>query len=154
MDPPRPIDHTTPAIAAAVVTVQRAAYRVEADLIGYDRIPPLLESEEDVMALDLVILGVHDDGQLVGLAGYEVDDGVVEINRLAVDPRWFRRGIARALVKEIHARIPAAGRFVVSTGAANTPATTFYASLGYQHTRTTTIDGCDVAQFVRAGRPG
>jgi ribosomal protein S18 acetylase RimI-like enzyme len=154
MDPPRPIDHRAPEVAAAIATIQRAAYRIEADLIGYDRIPPLLESEEDVMALGLVILGVHEDGQLVGLAGYDIDDGVVDIDRLAVDPGWFRRGIARTLLREIHAREPAARRFVVTTGAANTPATTLYASLGYQHIGTATIDGCDVARYVRAGRPG
>lgn len=149
MDPPRPIDHEDPAVAGEIVRIQQAAYRIEADLIGYDRIPPLAETVDDVMTLDLLILGVHDGEHLVGIAGYAVDDGVVDIDRLAIDPAWFRRGIARSLLREIHAREePTARRFVVQTGAANTPATTLYVDLGYQPAGTVTIDDCPIAQFA------
>ena len=38
-----PLDLADPATAADVLRVQRAAYRVEAELIGFDGIPPLHE---------------------------------------------------------------------------------------------------------------
>lgn len=37
----RPLDLSDPDVADRVVAIQRAAYRVEADLIGFDGIPPL-----------------------------------------------------------------------------------------------------------------
>lgn len=145
----RPIDHSAPDTAVAVVGIQRAAYRIEADLIGYDRIPPLTESVEDVMALDLVLLGAHHDDQLIGLVGYAVEPDGVDIDRLAVDPAWFRKGIARALLAGVEDREAEAERFLVSTGAANLPAVTLYKSLGYRMLGESVIDGCAVARFVR-----
>lgn len=155
----RPIDHTAADVAAAVVAVQRASYRVEADLIGYDRIPPLLDTAADVAALDLAVLGVHDDaGRLAGLVGYLVEVGpggpVADIERLAVDPRWFRRGIGRALVTAVHERERAAVAFTVSTGAANAPAVALYRSLGYRPVGERTVEGCRIAAFERrSARP-
>ena len=43
----RSIDLADVAVAARVVEIQQAAYRVEADMIGFDRIPPLLETIDD-----------------------------------------------------------------------------------------------------------
>jgi ribosomal protein S18 acetylase RimI-like enzyme len=152
MDPPtlivRAIDPTSVGTASAIARIQRAAYRIEADLIGYDRIPPLVETEDDVRALDLQMLGALDGDLIVGLVGYAVDGDTVDIDRLAIDPRWFRRGIGRALVTEVDAREPAAARFLVSTGAANTPAVTLYQSLGYRVVGTVTREGCAVTEFV------
>ena len=150
----RPVDHTEDATARAIVAVQQAAYRVEADLIGYDRMPPLVESPVDVARLELTILGVHDGERLVGLAGYGVDasgdDAVVEIERLAVDPAWARRGIGRALVTAVHEHEAHATRFEVSTGTANAPAVTLYLSLGYEEVDAKVLDGCPVTFFVRS----
>ena len=45
------VDPTDPIVATRIVEIQRAAYRVEAELIGFDGIPQLAESVEQVQAL-------------------------------------------------------------------------------------------------------
>src|SRR5581483_9906282 len=139
--------HGVPEVAAAIVDVQRAAYAVEAEIIGYDRMPPLRETASDVVSLDLTMLGAV-DGELVGILGYRRNDDGVDIDRLAVDPGSFRRGIGRALLTELHECEHGAIRFDVSTGAANMPARALYAALGYELRRERVLDGVRVA-FLR-----
>jgi ribosomal protein S18 acetylase RimI-like enzyme len=126
------LEHRDPAVAARVVNVQRAAYAVEARLIGFDGIPPLHEDAADVVALELTMLAVVEHGRPVALLGYRRAGTDVEIDRLAVHPAHFRRGLARRLLTELHARETDATRFDVSTGRDNRPAIALYQSLGYQ----------------------
>ena len=152
----RPVDHRAPDVAATLMVVQRAAYRVEADLIGYHGIPGLREGPVEIAALDLTVLAVEDpdnDGRMLGLLGYSRDGDVVDIDRLAVDPGAFRRGVGRALVGAVHDREPDAYRFDVSTGTANAPAIALYTSLGYQPVATTLLDGCRITRFAHRPPP-
>lgn len=114
-----------------LLDLQRAAYQVEAEIIGDDRIPPLHETSEELLAQPLTWLAAFDDdGDLVGAVAWEETADEVDLNRLMVAPRAHRRGVGRALVKEVMAR---AGerRVVVSTGRDNTPARTLYERLGF-----------------------
>lgn len=126
--------HRDPDVAAQIRDLQRAAYRVEADLIGFQQIPPLLEEAEDVQRLDVTFLGALDGEALLGLIGYRRLGTVVDIDRLAVDPRWFRRGLGRQLLAAVHEREDPE-RFEVSTGTANVPALALYRTAGYVPTR-------------------
>ncbi|MEV4221287.1 GNAT family N-acetyltransferase [Nonomuraea sp. NPDC049725] len=114
----------------ALFEVQRAAYAVEAELIGDDRIPPLRESLDDLLAQPLRWLGALDGERLLGAIAWTESDEEVDVDRLVVDPAAHRRGIGRALVTEVIAR---AGerRIVVSTGRDNVPARTLYEKLGF-----------------------
>jgi GNAT superfamily N-acetyltransferase len=116
------LDHGDVDMAARIVEVQRAAYAVEAQLIGFDRIPPLLEAPGDVARLDLVLLGFIEGGILHGLVGFDCVGDVVDVDRLAVRPPAFRQGIGRALLEDLHRRHQDAARFEVSTAVANVPA--------------------------------
>lgn len=49
------IDPTAPEISHRIVQIQRAAYAIEAYLIGFDRIPPLRETEDQVRQLDHMV---------------------------------------------------------------------------------------------------
>jgi ribosomal protein S18 acetylase RimI-like enzyme len=111
--------------------LQRAAYRIEAGIIGDDRIPPLHETPEELRAQPLTWLGAFDDdGALAGAVAWEETAEEIDLNRLMVAPAAHRRGIGRALVKEVMAR--AGGRrVVVSTGRANAPARMLYERLGF-----------------------
>ena len=104
-----------PAEAAEVLAVQRAAYAVEAELIGHPVPIGPLEGEEVWVA--------EVDGAVAGVLGLEGRT----IARLAVSPSYMRRGIGRALVE--HALSLGAGS--VGTAAANAPALALYASLGF-----------------------
>jgi len=126
-----PVDHTVGSVAEALVRIQRRAYAVEAKLIEFDRIPNLSESVEDVQQLHLSITAASDDDEIVGFIGYTHEGTVVEIDRLAVDPDSFRRGIGRALLQSLHDAAPDA-EFLVSTPARNAPAVALYTSIGYR----------------------
>ncbi|MCP3805189.1 GNAT family N-acetyltransferase [Allokutzneria sp. A3M-2-11 16] len=133
--------------AEAVHRIGLLAYRVEADLIGFDGIPALHETLAEMRAEPLRWLGaVTPDGEPVAfLAWQRTPEGEVDIDRLCVDPAWFRKGLASALVDEV---LREDGPVVVSTGAANTPAITLYERKGFARTGTISpAPGLDLATF-------
>jgi ribosomal protein S18 acetylase RimI-like enzyme len=149
------LNHRDPAHAAGIVAVQRAAYRVEADLIGFDGIPPLHETAAQVAALNLTLLGIFDGERLAALLGYRSAGAQVEIDRLAVHPAYFRRGLARRLIEALHEREASATRFDVSTGASNTPALALYRQLGYRAITDEALPvGVVITRLVRGTRGG
>jgi ribosomal protein S18 acetylase RimI-like enzyme len=129
--PPVSLDLADETTARDVLALQRDAYAVEAALIGLDRIPALTETLDELRCAPEDWLGVGDDDGLTGAVSWrELDDGTVDIHRLVVAPRAFRRGVASALLDELDRRFP--GRpMVVSTGSANEPALTLYARRGF-----------------------
>lgn len=131
--------------------LQRASYAVEAELIGFTDMPPLVELDEQVRHLNLTILGAREDDELVGILGYRRTAGVVEIERLAVHPSRFRQGLAGSLIAALHEREADARRFEVSTGAANIPAIALYTRLGY-HRETSHVVARGLT-LVRLARP-
>ncbi|MFD3698716.1 GNAT family N-acetyltransferase [Streptomyces sp. NPDC058646] len=128
-----PLDLTDDATAAAVHRIGRAAYAVEAELIGFDGIPALGESLVQMRAHGLNWVGaVADGGELAGfLAWEEQGAGGVGIDRLCVDPAWFRRGIASRLLRHALTDLFPDRPVTVTTGAANTPAVTLYTRMGF-----------------------
>ncbi|WP_336205907.1 GNAT family N-acetyltransferase [Nonomuraea sp. LPB2021202275-12-8] len=118
-------------VGPQLLGLQHAAYAVEAEIIKDDRIPPLRETWDDLLAQPLTWLGaVEDGGRLLGAVAWAQTSDEVDIDRLVVDPGAHRRGIGRALVEEVMAR---AGerRIVVATGRDNVPARTLYERLGF-----------------------
>lgn len=139
------------ALARRLLDVQLAAYRVEARLIASDAIPAL---REDVAALQAAplewLLAEPEAGTVAGAIAWTVDDGGLDIDRLVVDPAFFRRGIGRALVS---AALEAAdGRAVtVMTGRDNAPARALYAGLGFRHLGDVEPEpGVHLSRFARA----
>lgn len=117
-------------VAAELVRLQRAAYAVEAALIGDDRIPPLHEGPADLRAARLRWFVVREAAGLVAAVGFTEHDGEVDIDRLVVHPSQHRRGLGRRLVERV---LRDAERAVVATGRDNAPARHLYASLGFEH---------------------
>ncbi|WP_328475696.1 GNAT family N-acetyltransferase [Streptomyces sp. NBC_00377] len=130
-------DETT---AAAVHRIGRRAYAVEADLIGFDRIPALRESLEEMQAQPLRWLGAKTDGgQIVAFVAWQPmagEDGT-DIARLCVDPAWFRHGLASRLLGHLLADLAPSGHVLVSTGADNLPAIALYERHGFSRVGTT-----------------
>ncbi len=126
------LDLTDRAVAGAALAVQRRAYRVEADLVGFDAIPPLHESLADLQASTETFLAANVDGQLAGLVSWKRAGDTLDLHRLAVDPRFFRAGIGRALVRAAEAAEGDARRVIVQTGAGNAPAKALYESEGFR----------------------
>ncbi|MFD9409646.1 GNAT family N-acetyltransferase [Streptomyces sp. NPDC059989] len=129
----RSLDLADEATADAVYRLGRAAYAVEAELIGFDGIPALAESLAEMRAHALNWVGaVSDGGDLAGfLAWEEAAGGAVCIDRLCVSPAWFRRGVASLLLRHALAELFPGRRVEVTTGAANAPAVSLYERLGF-----------------------
>ena len=148
---PVPLDLAVPAVLAEVLRLQRAAYAVEAALIGDDRIPPLHESAEQLRAAGLDWLGVaraDGAGDVAAAVAWVVEDGLLDLHRLVVDPAWARRGLGRALVQHLLAAHPDL-RVTVSTGRDNLPARRLYEGRGFQEAGTVEVlPGLAVTRYV------
>jgi ribosomal protein S18 acetylase RimI-like enzyme len=148
----RPLDVSDRALAERLLDIQHRAYAVEAELIGFDGIPPLQEDLDGLMSSTEHWLGRYDGDVLVGAVAYEFpDEDTVDITRLIVDPTHARRGHGRALLDHLDQLEPRRTS-LVSTGTANTPAVTLYKSRGYHETaRIEIAPGVTVTQFSRPG---
>ena len=123
-----------------VLDLQRAAYRVEADLIGFDGIPPLHETLDELLGQPLEWIGIRAGGRIVAALGY----------RLVVDPEHFGRGYGSALVASLLDQ-PC---ITVSTGTANLPARRLYEKHGFQRVGEVEIaPGVTVTCYARCGHP-
>lgn len=129
----RPLDLTDDTTARAVHRIGRAAYAVEAELIGFDGIPALGESLAQLRARPLHWVGsVPESGELAGFLAWEQEPGGgVRVDRLCVAPAWFRRGIASRLLRHGLTELFPGRPVTVTTGAANTPALCLYQRLGF-----------------------
>ena len=129
---PRRLDLDDPETLRCLWRLQRAAYAVEAELIGFDGIPPLHESMAELRDCGESFLGLDDEAGLAGAVSWvRLEDGTLDICRLMVHPRAHRRGIATALLDGLDRAEPAA-RAVVSTGTGNGPALALYRRRGFE----------------------
>ncbi|MEU7554131.1 GNAT family N-acetyltransferase [Streptomyces sp. NPDC044571] len=151
--PVRPLDLADDATATAVHRIGRAAYAVEAQLIGFDGIPALRESLAELRRRPLHWRGaVAAGGELAGFLAWEDEPGgSVCLDRLCVDPAWFRRGVASLLLRHLLTEALPGRRITVTTGAANTPAVTLYERLGFTRGEDfSPAPGLVMASFTRA----
>jgi ribosomal protein S18 acetylase RimI-like enzyme len=128
------LDLTDDVVAANVHKLGRRAYAVEAELIGSTAIPALHETMDEMRAESLRWFGAWTDECLAGFAAWNRGPhGLLDIERLCVDPDFFRRGIASRLLRRVLAE---GGNATVSTGAANIPAIGLYERFGFTRTAT------------------
>jgi GNAT superfamily N-acetyltransferase len=135
--------------AEAVLQLQQVAYRVEAELVGSDGIPPLWETIEDLRTSGEEFLGVTVNGALVGAIFWRYSAGTIDIHRLVVDPEHFRRGIGTALVRGALEIEPTAKRAIVQTGAQNAPAAALYLREGFEQIEELDLGGVRVSRFAK-----
>ncbi|NOV02442.1 GNAT family N-acetyltransferase [Paenibacillus planticolens] len=139
-----------------LLALQIASYRVEADLIGFDDIPPLKDGIQSIREAEETFYGYYvqeaDERKLVGAISYSREGCVITICRMMVHPNFFRRGIARALLQHIlqEQENNGAQLFVVSTGTDNLPAIQLYQSFDFIAKRVFTVPpGVSLTTFER-----
>ena len=130
------LNHREPDMANAIHQLSLNAYRVEADFLGVDLFPPLNEKIASILNSHSQFYGCYMDSLLAGVMELE-GDVEKSVNRLVVDPLFFRRGIATRLLDAGKAM----GKTLrVSTAKANTPAVRLYQQSGFRLIDTFLID--------------
>ena len=128
------IDITVPKIAEEVLSVQLASYKVEAELIDFYDIPPLKDTVSTLQRCGETFYGCYVDGELCGVISIKVGEGLIDIHRLMVHPKHFRKGIARRLLEFVESNGDGDETLIVSTGSKNAPAIYFYEKSGFVKT--------------------
>jgi 8-oxo-dGTP pyrophosphatase MutT (NUDIX family)/GNAT superfamily N-acetyltransferase len=133
---------------AKVLDLQRRSYKIEADLIGTDEIPPLKETFEQLQDCGETLIGCYIEGRLAGAVSFKKEGEVIDIHRMMVHPDFFRRGIANMLISELEQI--GYSEMIVSTGAANTPAVKLYEKLGFERQNDSVVgNGLVLAHFKK-----
>ena len=150
----RALDLGDSAMLDAVVVLQRASYRVEAELLGARTLPALTETPRRLRAAGEQFLGAFEDGRLVGAVAWKRSGPVVDIHRLVVHPDHFRRGIAGRLLDALDAAEADAELSLVATGAANAPARRLYERHGFSPVEERLVDGAiPIITYERRAAP-
>ncbi len=135
-------------------SLQHKAYRLEAELIGFREIPPLMETREMLKRSKEDFYGCFDDSdELMGaVATEEESPGKLTITRMMVSPDHFRKGVAGSLLKYVFDIHEGMEQFIVSTGKLNIPAVSLYTKYGFVAIGSEEVaPGVELIEFQRSG---
>ncbi|SCL31339.1 Ribosomal protein S18 acetylase RimI [Micromonospora nigra] len=125
-----------PVDAGEILTVQRAAYVVEAQRYADPFLPPLTETLEEVRAAladGQVVLAARLGSRLVGSVRARVEGGTAHVGRLSVAPDQQGRGLGGRLLRAVEAACAdRVSRFALFTGADSGQNLRLYHRHGYQ----------------------
>lgn len=136
-------------------SLQHKAYRLEAEIIGFRDIPPLLETREMLSRVKEEFYGCLDDTEelLGAVAVMEESPGKLTVTRMMVSPDHFRQGVAGRLLEYIFDRYDRMEQFIVSTGKLNLPAVQLYTKHGFIPVQSEEVaPGVELLEFHRAGK--
>lgn len=134
----------------SVIELQKASYKVEAEIIRFYEIPLLKDTIASLNLCDEIFYGYYINGVLVGIISYKVINKVLDIHRVAIHPLYFRRGIAIKLISYIEELENSIERVKVCTGKVNLPAVSLYLKNGFKKIKDIEIcKGFYVTQFEK-----
>jgi N-acetylglutamate synthase-like GNAT family acetyltransferase len=118
---------------ATILSIQREAYRSEAELYDDFTIPPLVQTLEDLVAefRTKVILKAVAEQRIVGSVRVELSGDVCLLGRLIVSPAMQGQGIGSTLLAAGEAVFPEARVVELFTGSRSTANLRFYENRGY-----------------------
>ncbi|WP_282939835.1 GNAT family N-acetyltransferase [Paenibacillus sp. RC67] len=129
----QPIDIEDNQQVLELLMLQQLSYRVEAERIGFDEIPPLFDSPKTIRESGEQFFGYYDEQQqLAGAVAVKQSSKELIICRLMVHPSFFRRGIATQLLHYTEQFAMPGMMIKVSTGTKNDPAVLLYTKHGYE----------------------
>lgn len=119
-----------PAMLNRIIQIQHRAYRIEAEIIGYDDLPPLQDTENSFKNTSETFIGYFQGEECTGFLSYEQSGSLLTICRLAIDPTSFRQGIASRLLAYVLG-LDGIATWEVQTGRDNRPAIRCYQKQGF-----------------------
>lgn len=133
------IENCNPSVASKIHNVFQSSYKVEKEILGLERFPPLDRSIKDIMTSKTIFYGIshfpnkNEDKKrhkISGICELSREENKLTIDSLTVIPAIFRLGIATELLQFI-IRYYNKEVIYVSTAAANTPAVNLYKKNGF-----------------------
>ncbi|GIO23834.1 GNAT family N-acetyltransferase [Oceanobacillus sp. J11TS1] len=144
------IDITNPEFAREVLNIQIPSYKIEAKIIGFHDLPPLKDSVETLQQCGESFFGYYFKDELCGVISLKAENGILDIHRLIVHPKHFRKGIAKKLLDFIESNKKGCTTITVSTGTKNEPAIAFYLKNGFSITEEIEItEGLSLTSFKK-----
>ncbi len=144
------IDITNPKLAKEVLSLQLPSYEVEAKLIDCYDIPPLKDTVSTLQQCGENFYGCYVDGELGGVISIKVEVGLIDIHRLMVHPKHFKKGIAKRLLDFIESTGEGIETLIVSTGSKNVPAINFYEKSGFMKmAEVKVMEGLSITSFEK-----
>lgn len=133
-----PILRAEVADAAAILSLQKIAYRSEAELYNDWTIPPLTQSLAALLTEfeDHLILKAVTGERIIGSVRAKANDGVCAVGKLMVHPEFQGRGVGSALLRAIEAGFSSATCCQLFTGSLSEANIRLYQRHGYKITRT------------------
>jgi ribosomal protein S18 acetylase RimI-like enzyme len=117
-----------------IISLQRLAFRREAERAGDWGMPALTQTVEQLVAEfpSLKLFVIRENGVIIasGRAGF--DAGTVHMGRLAVLPERQGRGLGTRLIKALEASFPNASRFEIFTSDVSPDNIRLYERMGYR----------------------
>jgi ribosomal protein S18 acetylase RimI-like enzyme len=124
--------------AEVILSLQKLAYRSEAEIYDDFTIPPLTQTLEEIKKdfENQVFLKAVTDGRIIGSVKAFVKEGTCYVGRLIVHPDFQDRGIGTRLMGRIEEVFKEAQRFEIFTGHKSERNLHLYEKLGYQRFKT------------------
>ena len=128
------IERATVLDAEEILSLQKLAYRSEAEIYNDFNIPPLLQTLESIEKdfENQFFLKARADGKIIGSVRAYAKEGTCYIGRLIVHPDFQNQGIGRTLMNEIEKIFNHCERFELFTGDRSERNLYFYQKLGYR----------------------
>ena len=124
------INNSDQIIAQDIYSLFQRGYQVEATVIGVEDFPPLQRSLKQIATASTRFHGLLRDEQLVSVIESGVENQVLVIHSVVVDPAYFRRGAASQLLKFVLSSSEYS-EATVETAAVNHAAITLYQKHGF-----------------------
>jgi ribosomal protein S18 acetylase RimI-like enzyme len=120
--------------AEEILSLQKLAYRSEAEIYNDFNIPPLVQTLESIEKdfENQYFLKAVMDGKIIGSVRAYTKEGTCYIGRLIVHPDFQNRGIGTDLMNEIERIFNTRRRFELFTGDKSERNLYFYQKLGYK----------------------
>ena len=123
-----------------ILNIQKEAYSKEAEIINYKKIPNLFDTEEKIKNSKEIFIGYYRKELLLGFLSYKINFKILDIHRLAVNPLFFRQGIAVKLLRYLEETLKDVKKIIVRTGKGNYPALNLYLKTGFKKKKEIKID--------------
>ena len=120
--------------AEEILSLQKLAYRSEAEIYNDFNIPPLVQTLESIEKdfENQYFLKAVMDGKIIGSVRAYTKEGTCYIGRLIVHPDFQNRGIGTDLMNEIERIFNTCRRFELFTGDKSERNLYFYQKLGHK----------------------